>query len=76
MGVSRQPRGGLGVGKTKMGKGTKWLILVDGQGNLLGASLDSASSSEVTLLAKMLDTVSVGHTIALGVRASGPIDWS
>lgn len=60
-------KGGLAVGKTKRGKGTKWLVFVDGQGTPpgaaeqapLGAYLDSASPSEVTLLEKTLDTVSV-----------------
>lgn len=52
---------GLAVGKTKRGKGTKWLVLVDGQGTPLGAYLDSASPSEVKLLEKALATVAVGH---------------
>lgn len=52
---------GAAVGKTKRGKGTKWLVLVDGQGTPLGAYLDSASPSEVNLLEKTLETVSVRH---------------
>jgi len=52
------------VGKTKRGKGTKWMVLVDGAGTPLGAYLDSASPSEVKLLEKTLETVKV--------RRSGP----
>ena len=37
------------MGKTKRGKGTKWMVLVDGQGIPLGAQLASASPAEVTL---------------------------
>jgi len=48
------------VGKTKRGKGTKWMVLVDGAGTPLGAHLDSASPSEVKLLEPTLETVSVG----------------
>ena len=40
---------GAAVGKTKRGKGTKWMVLVDGQGIPLGAQLASASPAEVTL---------------------------
>ena len=49
------------VGKTKRGKGTKWMALVDGAGPPLGAYLDAASPAEVTLLEKTLDTVAVRH---------------
>lgn len=47
------------VGKTKRGKGTKWVVLADGVGTPLGAYLDAASPSEVKLLGKTLKTVSV-----------------
>src|SRR3974390_627257 len=40
---------GAAVGKTKRGKGTKWMVLVDGEGLPLGVRLESASPSEVTL---------------------------
>src|SRR5262245_44484864 len=50
---------GVKVGKTKRGKGTKWMVLVDGQGTPLGAHLDSASPAEVKLLAQTLDAVQV-----------------
>src|ERR1035441_3619168 len=42
-------KGGAAVGKTKRGKGTKWMGLVDGQGLPLGVWLESGSPSEVTL---------------------------
>jgi transposase len=47
------------VGKTKRGKGTKWMVVVDGQGIPLGNHLDSASPSEVTLLEKTLNNIAV-----------------
>src|SRR5947209_20165366 len=53
---------GAKVGKTKRGKGTKWMVLVDGAGTPLGALLDSASPSEVKLLEQTLDTVAVRRT--------------
>jgi transposase len=49
------------VGKTKRGKGTKWMVVVDGVGPPLGAYLDAASPAEVTLLEKTLETVAVGR---------------
>lgn len=47
------------VGKTKRGKGTKWMVVVDGQGIPLGAHLDSASPSEVTLLEPTIEKIAV-----------------
>src|SRR5215472_13771800 len=47
-------KGGAKIGPTKRGKGTKWMVLVDGAGTPLGAYLDAASPSEVTLLEKTL----------------------
>src|SRR5262245_29004740 len=47
-------KGGAKVGKTKRGKGTKWMVLVDGAGTPLGAYLDAASPAEVTLLEQTL----------------------
>src|SRR5512145_3063164 len=52
-------KGGAKVGPTKRGKGTKWMVLVDGAGTPLGADLDSASPAEVRLLEATLDTVAV-----------------
>lgn len=50
-------KGGSEVGKTKRGKGTKWMVLVDGQGIPLGALLASASPAEVNLLEPTLEKV-------------------
>ena len=47
------------MGKTKRGKGTKWMVVVDGQGIPLGNLLESASPAEVTLLEPTLDTIAV-----------------
>jgi transposase len=54
-------KGGPKVGTTKRGKGTKWMVLVDGAGTPLGAYLEAASPAEVTLLEQTLDTVAVGR---------------
>jgi transposase len=48
-----------GVGKTKRGKGTKWMVMVDGKGLPLGVRLESASPSEVTLAEATLAEVRV-----------------
>jgi transposase len=50
-------RGGDGVGKTKRGKGTKWMVVVDGQGLPLGSQLAPASPAEVTLAETTLDAI-------------------
>ena len=50
---------GVAVGKTKRGKGTKWMVLVDGQGLPLGVRLESASPAEVTLAEDTLAEVRV-----------------
>ena len=55
---SREKRGSA-VGKTKRGKGTKWMVLVDGQGLPLGVRLESASPHEVTLAEATLAEVRV-----------------
>jgi transposase len=52
-------KGGAAVGKTKRGKGTKWMVLVDGQGVPLGALLASATPHEVTLAEATLARVNV-----------------
>ena len=52
-------KGGDAVGKTKRGKGTKWMVLVDGQGLPLGVRLESASPAEVTLAEATLEEVRV-----------------
>ena len=55
---SRQ-KGGDAVGKTKRGKGTKWMVVVDGQGVPLGSQLASASPAEVKLAEGTLQCISV-----------------
>jgi len=50
---------GAAVGKTKRGKGTKWMVLVDGKGIPLGVRLESASPNEVTLAESTLGEVRV-----------------
>ena len=52
---------GSGVGKTKRGKGTKWMVVVDGQGVPLGNQLCSASPAEVRLAEQTLATIRVGR---------------
>jgi transposase len=52
-------KGGFAVGKTKRGKGTKWMVLADGEGVPLGVRLESASPGEVTLAEATLGEVRV-----------------
>jgi len=54
-------KGGEGVCKTKRGKGTKWMVVVDGAGVPLGKHLDSASPAEVKLAEKALAAIRVPH---------------
>jgi transposase len=53
--------GGEKVGLTKKGKGTKWMLVVDSNGLLLGFHLDSANTAEVKLAEQTLDTISVSR---------------
>jgi transposase len=50
---------GDAVGKTKKGKGTKWMVVVDGEGVPLASHLDSANKAEVNLLETTLDNIRV-----------------
>ncbi|MGA2652696.1 MAG: transposase [Terracidiphilus sp.] len=50
---------GDAVGKAKRGKGTKWMVLGDGEGVPLGVRLESASPAEVTLADATLEQVRV-----------------
>ena len=50
---------GAAVGKTKRGKSTKWMVLVDGQGLPLGVRLESASPGEARLAEATLAEVRV-----------------
>ena len=45
------------MGATKRGKGTKWMVVVEGQGLPLGSLLASASPGEVTLAEATLDAI-------------------
>jgi len=57
---SSQKRGSK-VGKTKRGKGTKWMVVVDGEGLPLGKQLYSASPNEVRLAEETLASVRVSR---------------
>lgn len=50
---------GLCVGKTKRGKGTKWMVVASGEGIPLGVQLTSASPHEATLIESTLQRVAV-----------------
>jgi transposase len=54
-------RGGEQVGLTKKGKGTKWMLVTDGNGLPLGFHLESASRAEVRLAQQTLDTIKVAR---------------
>ncbi len=54
-------KGGDKVGLTKKGKGTKWMLVVDGTGLPLGFYLESANTAEVRLAEATLDTISVSR---------------
>ncbi len=54
-------KGGDKVGLTKKGKGTKWMLVIDGTGLPLGFYLDSANTAEVRLAERTLNTVSVAR---------------
>jgi transposase len=51
--------GGEKIGITKKGKGTKWMLVVEGSGLPLGFRLESANVAEVTLAEQTLDTIGV-----------------
>jgi len=69
---SREKRG-CGVGKTKRGKGTKWMVVVDGRGVPLGNSLHSASPAEVRLAETTLATIRVGRSHHAGRPRQEPV---
>ena len=54
-------KGGEKVGLTKKGKGTKWMLVVDGSGLPLGFHLDGANRAEVRLAQQTLDTIRVAR---------------
>ena len=69
---SREKRG-CGVGKTKRGKGTKWMVVVDGRGLPLGEYLHSASPAEVRLAETTLATIRVGRRHRAGRPRQKPV---
>ena len=50
-------KGGDAVGLTKRGKGSKCMVVVDGEGIPLGATIHSASPAESSLIGTTLDTI-------------------
>jgi transposase len=68
---SREKRG-CGVGKTKRGKRTKWVV-VDGRGLPLGNYLHSASPAEVKLAETTLATIRVGRSHHAGCPRQKPV---
>ena len=69
---SREKRG-CGVGKTKRGKGTKWMVVVDGRGLPLGNYLHSASPAEVKLAETTLAAIRVGRRHHAGRPRQKPV---
>ncbi|MGC1450939.1 MAG: transposase [Candidatus Sulfotelmatobacter sp.] len=69
---SREKRG-CGVGKTKRGKGTKWMVVVDGRGLPLGEYLHSASPAEVRLAETTLATIRVSRCHRAGRPRQKPM---
>jgi transposase len=64
---------GCEVGKTKRGKGTKWMVVVDGRGLPLGNYLHSASPAEVKLAETTLATIRVGRSHHAGRPRQKPV---
>jgi transposase len=64
---------GCGVGKTKRGKGTKWMVVVDGRGLPLGNYLHSASPAEVKLAETTLAAIRVGRSHHAGRPRQKPL---
>lgn len=69
---SREKRG-CGVGKTKRGKGTKWMVVVDGRGLPLGNYLHSASPAEVKLAETTLAAIRVRRRHQAGRPRQKPL---
>jgi transposase len=64
---------GCGVGKTKRGKGTKWMVVVDGRGLPLGNYLHSASPAEVRLAETTLAAIRIGRRHHAGRPRQKPV---
>jgi hypothetical protein len=54
-------KGGEQVGLTRKGKGTKWMLVVDGNGVPLGFHLECANRAEVQQAQQTLDTIKVAR---------------
>lgn len=54
-------KGGSGIGKTKVGKGSKVMLVVEGHGLPIGLHLDSAQPHEIMLANQTLKTIRVPH---------------
>src|SRR5215470_6345305 len=54
-------KGGEKVGLTRKGQGTKWMLVVDGNGLPLGFHLDGANRADVRLAEQTLDTIRVAR---------------
>jgi transposase len=52
-------KGGSEIGRTPRGKGSKWMVVVDGQGIPLGIHVTSARPAEVKLVDATLNTIRV-----------------
>jgi transposase len=73
MAVLRRQKKGAEVGKTKRGKGTKWMVVVDGRGIPLRDQLCSASPVEVRLAETTLATIRVGWCYRAGRPRQKPL---
>lgn len=65
-------KGGASVGKTRKGKGTKIMMVTDGEGMPLASHIDSASPAEVTLIEKTLAKIAVGKAGRAGAPRQKP----
>jgi Transposase DDE domain len=54
-------RGGEQVGLTRKGKGTKWMLVVDGNGLPVGFHLDAADRAAGRLAEQTLNSISVAR---------------
>ncbi|WP_237729250.1 IS5 family transposase [Schlesneria paludicola] len=61
--VRTSQKGGDGVGKTKCGKGTKIVDVVDSNGTPLAVHLTSANHNEVKLIEPTLDRLQIPHQV-------------
>lgn len=55
-------KGGAAVGLTKRGKGSKWMLVVDGHGTPIGFQLESANKAEMHLAEATLRSIRVPHS--------------